>query len=348
MLLINNSHAIPKQRVNTAFKGNTGAAASVTPNITKDSVTLSNKKNTVRKTIIASMIVAGTAIALGILRKPSTTNAVKETIKAVKECEGLTFNKPNLNLIKKKYNSKNIYDLGVKYATIANNTKQATGRALLKNEIPKIFRGIDESTLLNELDNLPATLNSAVLKNYPESSGIISIAGKDFKFKILGQGGSNIAYKLSDKMGNNICFKHSHNAPTLGLYNNGIIDEVAILNEANKAGVVDVPKLYMANLFGVKQDRYKPIKGCWQLVEMIETPRAIDSKALHLKKWLNNIGLVHNDLDKNPNNIINGIVVDMGMITPKTRNSNIDLVTSKKIMQGFNEAKTTGEVLQSF
>lgn len=347
MLYINNSFAVQKQRVNTAFIGNTGAAASVTSKIDHDSVTISNKKNTVRKTIIASMIVAGTAIVFGIIRKPGATNAVKETIRAVKECEGLTFNIPNLNLVKKKYNSKNIYDLSVKYATIANNTKQATGRSLLKNSVPKIFRGIEEKTLLNELDNLPATLYSAVLKNYPETSGIISIAGKDFKFKMLGQGGSNRAYKLSDKMGNSICFKHSHNVPTLGL-NNGIIDEVAILNEANKAGVVDVPKLYMANLLGIKQNQYEPIKGAWQLVEMIEVPKTIDAKGLHLKKWLNDIGLVHSDLDKNPNNVINGIVIDMGMITPKKKNSNIDIETAKKIMQGFNESKTTGEVLQSF
>ena len=103
----------------------------------------------------------------------------------------------------------------------------------------------------------------------------------------------------------------------------------------------------MANLFGIKQHRYKPIKGCWQLVEMIETPKTIDVNGLRLKKWLKDIGLVHNDLDKNPNNIINGIVIDMGMITPKAKNSNIDLVTSKKVMRGFNESKTTAEVLQS-
>ena len=345
-LFINNSQFLIKQKVNTPFKVNIAYTNSMPQNFNKASVSLSGKKSTVNKKIlVAAAFVCATVF--GLIRKTCSTNAVKKTINAVKDCEALTFNTPNLNLIKKKYNSKNIYDLGIKYATIANNTKQATGRSLLKNEIPQIFRGIDEKTLLNELDNLPATLNSAVLKIYPENSGIISIAGKDFKFKTLGQGGSNIAYKLSDKMGNSICFKHSHYAPTFGLYNNGIIDEVAILNEANKAGVVDVPKLYMANLFGVKQHRYKPIKGCWQLVELIETPKTIDVNGLRLKKWLKDIGLVHIDLDKNPNNIINGIVVDMGMIIPKAKNSNIDLVTSKKIMKGFNESKTTAEVLQS-
>lgn len=275
------------------------------------------------------------------------TDIIKETLNAIKACDGLVFQKSNLNLIKKKYNSKDLYDLAIRYATIGNNTKKLTGRALIKNEIPEIFNGIEETSLLNELDKLPEKLNSMLVKNYPKESGTISIAGKDFKYTYLGTGGSSTAYKLSDDTRHSICFKHA-NIPTLipGT-NNGIIDEVAILNEANKAGVVDVPKLYMANIFGIKPDSYKKVEGAWQLIEFIDNSKTVKPHGLKLKKWLHSKGLVHLDIEDNPNNMINDFIIDMGMIAP-IKASHIDFEIASKAMQGFYEGKTTSEVLQIY
>ena len=355
MEIISTNFYSPKQKYNSNFKGNTKSHSAVDTEPNKDTLSLTTKKqNTTKKIMIATVATAATAataILLGVKNKVNifkNVDIIKETLNAVKDCEGLVFQNPNLNLIKKKYNAKNLYDLSIRYATIGNNTKHLTGRALIKNEIPEMFKGMDETTLLSELDKLPTRLHSAVVENYPEKSGTISINGKIFKFTWLGQGGSNNAYKLTDDKGHNICFKHANRLPTrLGL-NNGIIEEVAILNEANKAGVVDVPKLYMANIFGKNTGQYKPPEGTWQLVEFIDKPRTVNSQSLKLKKWLDKIGLIHNDIDDNSNNLVNGVVIDMGMIVPKDNKANINCEVSEKVLQGFYEGKTTTEILQMY
>ena len=63
---------------------------------------------------------------MGITHKANVFKHIdiaKETLKAIKDCEGLVFQSPNLNLIKKKYNAQNLYDLSIRYAAIENNTK---------------------------------------------------------------------------------------------------------------------------------------------------------------------------------------------------------------------------------
>ena len=342
---------LKKQKLNNNFKRNITNPKAVVPMHDKDTVSLSTKKqNTKKGIIIGSVITASVAILFGITHKANVFKHIdiaKETLNAIKDCEGLVFQSPNLNLIKKKYNAKNLYDLSIRYAAIGNNTKKLTGRAIIKNEIPEIFKGMEETTLLNALDKLPERLHSAVVKNYPQKSGTISINGKNFTYTWLGEGGSNNAYKLSDDKGHSICFKHAHKPQEMLGINNGIIEETAILNEANKAGVVDVPKLYMANIFGIKPEQYHPVEGAWQLIEFIDKSKTYNPQGLKLKNWLDNIGLRHNDID-NPNNIINNIVIDMGMIVPKNYKANIDCKISKKAMQGFYEGKTIKEILQTY
>ena len=93
---------------------------------------------------------------------------------------------------------------------------------------------------------------------------------KILNWQYLGQGGNSVAYKLSDNVGNTVCFKHVRTAIQQIGSGHGIIDEVAILNEANKAGVKDVPQLYMANIFGSKPSSQNQVEGAWQLVEFID------------------------------------------------------------------------------
>lgn len=269
-----------------------------------------------------------------IIKYITPDTSKEQTLKAIKECENLTFNTPNLKLIKDKYNRRNIYDLGLRYAVIGKNTKLKTGTALVKNEIPKIFNGINEKNLIDALNKLPQRLYDEVVTVYPQKNGLIKFEDKILHWESLGEGGNSIAYKISDEAGNTICFKHARRASDLPGRGHGIIDEVAILNEANKAGVTDVPKLYLANIFGKKTNPNKEVEGAWQIVEFIDKNKTVP-EGLKFEHWLKSKRLIHTDCIDNPNNCINGFVVDMGGITSKT-NSTVDFDLIKQNICDFS------------
>lgn len=298
-------------------------------NLQKQNITIDKPYK--KKIVISSSVLLAAGVMALCLNRGKNVNKIinlikgqtptEQTLQAIKECKNLTFNTSYLNLIKNKYNNRNIYDLALRYAIIGKNTKLQTGRALLKNKTPEIFRGVEEKTLLEFLDKLPQNLHDCLVKSYPVRNGNIKFGEKVINWHYLGQGGNSVAYKLTDNVGNTVCFKHVRTALQIPGSGHGIIDEVAILNEANKAGVKDVPQLYMANIFGTKPLSQNQVEGAWQLVEFIDKNKVVQD-GLKLEKWLTSKGLIHTDID-NPNNCIGNFVIDMGGICSKS-NKTID------------------------
>ncbi len=232
----------------------------------------------------------------------------KATKQALKECENLTFDTPNLRLIKDKYDDKNIYDLGLRYAIVANNTVREKGSAIIKNEIPEIFKGLDEKELFKTLDELPVYLEPRKLNKF-------KIGEKEFTANSIGSGCLNDAYLIKDTNNNQICYKVAKNPYQMNM-GQGVYDEIAIWQEAQNAGVNDIPKLYMANPVGyvvqAKGDLGSTTKGAWEVVEFVSDSKQVPQDGLKLTSWLKEKGLHHGDL--HAGNYIGDTIIDLGGI----------------------------------
>lgn len=228
------------------------------------------------------------------------------TKQVLAECENVTFDTPNLVLMKDKYDANNVYDLGLRFAVVANNTAQAKGNSVLINEIPPIFRNVDIKELTRILDELPSRLEHNKINEF-------SVSGKKFFVKPEGGGCISSVYKMYDEFGNKVCFKYSINPYLMGR-GQGIYNETAILNEAIKAGVTDVPKLYMTNPVGCIAQRSDSIgttvKGSWQILEFIDKDKSVPKNGLKFADWLESKGLEHRDLHLG--NYVGDYIVDVG------------------------------------
>ena len=231
-------------------------------------------------------------------------------ITVLDECKNLTFDSPNLCLLKDhydkfldKYGNSNIFDLGFRYAIVANNTAKIKGSGALINEIPKLFEGIPENELVQKLDILPLFLSK-------KGASKFTLSGKIFEAKYIGGGKYSDCYLICDEAGNKVCFKISKD-----VYSNpgghGNYKEFAIAQEAYKAGVVDVPKLYMGNPVG-KYVNNNCRQGAWQVTEYIDKDYPEPQEGLKLRNWLNTKGLEHCDI--NAGTILNNYFVDLGGI----------------------------------
>lgn len=240
------------------------------------------------------------------LPKFQTSDATKT---ALEECKDLTYDSPNLVLMRDKYDGSTTYDLGLRYAIVANNTARAKGTAAIINEVPEMFEGVDQKELIRVLDELPARLAYDKFNHF-------EISGKKYTAKGLSGGNLNTVYTITDEAGNKICYKYAIQ-PYIMTSGHGIYNEVAILHEANKAGVCDVPKLYMANPIGCyvmdADGKWQTSKGAWQLVEYIDGAKPVNPKSLKFTDWLESKGLYHGDIIKADNRIGN-VVIDMGGI----------------------------------
>ena len=261
---------------------------------------------------------------------------------AMDECKDLTFDSPNLVLMKDKYDGSTTYDLGLRYAIVANNTARAKGTGAIIYELPKMFEGVDQKELISVLDELPSRLESGKFNHF-------EISGKKYTAREIGGGEINRVYLITDEAGNKICFKHAKD-PYFMIAGHGIYNEVAILREANKAGVCDVPKLFMANPVGCRVQRpdssRTTTKGAWQLVEYIDDTKPINPDSLKFMDWLDSKGLEYND--RKPENRIGEVIVDMGgvmdlahTIKGVTGNQNV----TSNILKAYHNGKTTTEII---
>ena len=266
------------------------------------------------------------------------------TKKALEELENTTFDTPNLTLIKDKYDENNVFDLGLRYAIVANNTAKVKGSGAIINEIPEVFKGVDEKELIKTLDELSARLETGKMNHF-------EIGGKKFTARLIGGGCISDVYLITNEAGKQICFKSAKN-PFLMQSGQGIYNEVAILQEANKAGVCDVPKLYMANPVGCIAQNPDFIgwtpKGAWQVVEYINDIKPIYPESLKLSEWLYSKGLVHGDY--NSGAYIGEVTVDMGGIIDRARTVN-DIASKHSnagwLFRAYHSGMSTTDILEA-
>ena len=263
----------------------------------------------------------------------------KSVYKLLKELENTTFDTPNLQIIKDYYNKTNFFDLGLRYAIIANNTANKNGFGGIIHEVPKMFKGIEIKELFTKLDDLAALVN-------PKKINKFNICGREYTAELIGGGCLSDVYKITyPKTGEKVCIKFARQ-PYLTGRGQGIFDEVAIALEANKAGVVDIPKFYMANPIGrykTEQNGFNVNHGAWQIIEFVEENRPVPSDGLRLLKWLDNKGLYHGDCHNG--NFVGDVIVDLGGIIDKEgtikKFSDID-----PLLKVYQNQMTTSDILK--
>lgn len=267
----------------------------------------------------------------------------KYTRDILDDCKDLTFDSPNLRLIKSVYNEDNIYDLGLRYAIVANNTAKKKGSATLIREIPEIFKGIDEKELVRKLDLLPSFLEEKITNTF-------TINGKRFQAELIGSGCIKDVYKITDSANNQVCFIYGRN-PYLMHGGQGFYNEFAILNEANKSGVIDVPKFYMGNPVGCIAQNPKFIgtttKGAWEIVELVKPNTKVPSSGLKLREWLKNLGLFHGDV--NSGTYVGDKIVDLGGIYDTSRTVNLIEDNANEIawlFRAYQDGKTSEDIVK--
>ena len=231
----------------------------------------------------------------------------------IKEVENITFDTPNLRLMKDFYGDKTKYDLGLRYAIVASNTKKIKGTGVIVEKLPEMFEGLNKDELFKVLDNLR-------LQNLPWKENQIytfKVGEKSFDVSFVGVGCVNNVYKITDSEGRAVCYRYT-SFPKQSKLGHGMANEVATTIEANKAGVTDVKKLYMANILSedvIKENSLK-YTGGWSIEEFIDGSKMPPKDGLKLTEWLKSKGLKHNDLVGHESNRKNGFIIDMGGIIP--------------------------------
>lgn len=186
------------------------------------------------------------------------------------------------------------YDMPLKFMASTNEKFVKEGSALIVDEIPEMFKGIEQSELSDAIDKLGTCLDSKKLNRF-------EIGGKTFTAEYKGSGIIGRVYKISDEEGRSVAVKYFKNARLTGLQ--GAYAEIPIAREASKEGVVDVAKFYMANPCGRYDtiDGFSPNQnvGGWHMVEYIEenTPLKNNGKGKKFFEWLKSHGLTFGDFN---------------------------------------------------
>ena len=239
---------------------------------------------------------------------PGFTKNGKPLLKMLQEFKNKTYNTEGLKLLKDDY-SESFYDLPHKFLIVANNTARENGNATIVKEIPKVFEGIEPEVISEAMDKLTILLN-------PRQTNEFEIEGKKFTAECINRGGNySIAYKISDDKGNDAAFKLYFDAFQLGNSGHGIYGETATTLEAQKAGVIDIPKLYMASPVGKRIDVASMINssyGAWQLNEFITKDTPLKEGTKRFSDWLADHGLFHGDAK--PKSYVGEYTVDLGGI----------------------------------
>ena len=277
---------------------------------------------------------------------------LSETIlTALLQCKNLTYNCPNLKLMKDYYGSKEVYDLGLRFAIVAHNTAKESGHAYYIKKVPEIFYGIEHKELCQKLDILNLFLK-------PDKVNKFSIGGKDYTAKFIGQGCNNDVYLIENNAGNKVCLRINRYPYNLSGYAHDIYSEVAINLEAQKAGVKDISKLYMTNPIGtfVKVSSNKlgyKVKGGWQIVEYVDKTKINPQEGITLEEWLNSKGLFHSDsynieLQDSESNIIGNTIVDLGGIQNFDSNLTHQHGLADWLINAYNHDQSSKDILKHY
>ena len=290
----------------------------------------------------------------GSFYNTDATFSKNDILKILSESKDLTLS--STNLLKKYYSKNDIYDFPLKFATACYNSRDL-GNQYITDKIPEIFKGISEYELCDAFDSLSSKLRDESLFESDFPSVVKKIGNKNFFIDYLGEGGECKVFTISDSLQNNdnsvifkiydksspICNFDNFNVSNYGFYGN-----IGLLREANRAGVCDVPDLYLANPIFSDTDIDENLnsKGGWAVVENANTKDAKDG--LGLKYWLRDMGL--DIYDYCVDNLINGFYIDLGGIDSRACGGLYDnkLPAYKLISEIYSEylsGKTTEDII---
>ena len=250
-----------------------------------------------------------------------------ETRKFVSESAKMDYNTDLFGDFSDRY-----YDVPERFAIIANNIADKNGSALVCDNIPAIFKGIDTSEIQKALDNFSA------LKDYKVPVYEFEIAGKKFRAAYVGGGQIGNVYKLQDEAGNTAALKIFRDQFLLGAQSG--YSEIPLSRQMSKEGVKDVPKFFMANPVGkpvcVNGDCAYTGHGGWMLSEFIESSTPQKQEGITFSQWLKKHNLVFGDY--NAGTKAGDYIVDIGGVTSK---KSIDSETYSVLDELDNRLLTT-------
>lgn len=258
-------------------------------------------------------------------------NAFKkeDILNILEQSKDLTLNSGSL--LKEYYDKDTIFDLPLRFATACYNSRDL-GNGYIQDKVPEIFKDIPTEELLCSLDKFSTRFRTTDMETgNPDEYINVKIAGKTFYFKPLLSGEECRTFIISQNKGedkNSVIYKlyyddnrdrHFNRASSpsgiifapAGLYGN-----IGILREANRAGVSNVPELYMSNpIFYPVESKGEKYMGGWAVVENANNKKVQDG--LDFEQWLNGMGLMLND--KKDSTMVNDVYVDLGFIANSNR-----------------------------
>ncbi len=229
------------------------------------------------------------------------------------------------SLLKDYYGKDDIYDFPLKFASAVYNTNAIRGSAYIKEEIPELFKEVNQEELVKKLDILSNLLRGN--KRFCCQEGVeinFSISNKNFKMKALGNGHEGCVFSITDEKNPPVIMKNyfidsPFSDANITFAPSGIYGGIGILKEANAANIANVPKLYLANpkITPVYNRKTSKFAGGWAIMQDANQINSKNKKNLKFKDWLNSKGLVL--LDDTKNNKINNIYTDTGFVVSKER-----------------------------
>ena len=209
--------------------------------------------------------------------------------------------------LKRSYLGK-FYDAPLSFAIDTVNTGKRGQNTHIIEEVPEMFEGLDMNKVCDTLDIADIFLHGDSKKVKT------NIDGREFEFEWHNCGAYGDVYKLKSEGYPTLAFKIYKFPRYVDIH--GPFGEIAFEREASKAGVIDVPKFYMASPLGrqlkVEGDMdMEPIScASWKISEFIDEDTPKREGDLTLKKYLKKKHLSHGDTHED--NYVGGYCVDLG------------------------------------
>lgn len=271
----------------------------------------------------------GTEMANGLNRE--------EVLKFLEENQDLTPDE-----LAKKFGSfvDKRYDIPDKFMIAVNNQVNKTGSALIVDEVPEIFHGIDPKEIQTTIEKLQLVADKKQVIQF-------TMGGKQFSMEYINSGQIGNVFKIYDANNNAVALKFFKDPMLTGVQ--GVFAEMPIARQVSLDKVVDVPKFFMANPAGTYVDTSiaeRQSKGAWQLVEYITPDKPVKQDGIKFVDWLKSKGLYAGDM--NAGSKVGDYIIDVGgiiKIPPEGQKlQDVNLVlsndTSESMMRGVF---TTGE-----
>jgi len=255
------------------------------------------------------------------------------------------------SLMPSTYADKDVYDFPLRFACASYNKLAKEGNAYIQKELPEVFDGLDIKEVQKALDLFSIHTRGTQIKNFSAGSKLkFNIGDKEFDVVAFERGNEGSVFKIS-RNGKSAVLKNFYtdsdiSSSGVNFAPEGLYGGLGILNEANIAGVVDVPKLYMANPV------FKPVSyhgdkhlGGWMLMEDANTRKA-SKDGLKFYDWMKQKGF--RSIDDKSNGWVNGLCVDTGFVCPIKNNPLFDCGHANEeinnIFSQYIQGKTTSEI----